>query len=408
MVAKISSGTSLYSVLAYNQQKVNEEKAKVLFSHRMIEPLEQSNSIGVYTHSFEPYLLANKKTEKPIMHISLNPDPKDVLTNEQLSEIAQEYMQKLGYGNQPFIIYKHEDIDRHHLHIVSVRVDENGKKLDHNFEHRRSMDICRELELKYKLLPADKKQRKEALPLKAVHYEEGEIKHQITNVIRPVARSWHFQNFREYKTLLSLYNIHAEEIKGEHKGQLYNGVVYSVLNDKGKKIGSPIKSSVFGKSVGYGALYKRMEKSGEIINNRKLKERSKKIITQFMQSCKNRNEFKKELSRQGISVLFRENESGRIYGVTFIDHRQKVVFNGSRLGKAFSANIFQEKFNTQQDGKSESSDNTHSSEIHQKYDTNKVSSTENLFDVFSIENHGDNPEEEAFIRKMKRRKKRKR
>ena len=225
MVAKISSGSSLYSVLAYNQKKVDDEKAKVLFSHRIIEPLEQSISIEAYTRSFEPYLSANQNTQKPIMHISINPDPKDVLTDAQLNEIAQEYMQKLGYGDQPFLVYKHEDIDRHHLHIVSVRVDENGRKLDHNFEHRRSMDICRELELKYHLIQADKKKQKEVMPLKVVRYEDGEIKQQIANVIRPVTRLYHFQSIMEYKALLSLYNIHVDEVKGEHKGERYNGIM---------------------------------------------------------------------------------------------------------------------------------------------------------------------------------------
>jgi hypothetical protein len=96
--------------------------------------------------SFEPYLDAHKRTEKPVLHVSINPDPKDVLSDEQLSEIAQIYMQKMGYADQPFIVYKHEDIERKHIHIVSLRVDENGKKIDHNFERRRSMDVCRELE----------------------------------------------------------------------------------------------------------------------------------------------------------------------------------------------------------------------------------------------------------------------
>jgi len=133
MVAKISSGSSIFGALAYNQTKLDEGQAKVILTNRMIEPRDGNYTVGVCMRSFEPYLAANQKTESPILHISLNPDPNDVLTDDQLSEIAQEYMEKLGYGNQPFIVYKHEDIDRHHLHIVSVRVDENGKKLNHNF-----------------------------------------------------------------------------------------------------------------------------------------------------------------------------------------------------------------------------------------------------------------------------------
>jgi hypothetical protein len=68
-------------------------------------------------------------------------------------------MQKMGYGDQPFIVYLHEDIERRHIHIVSSRVDENGTKIDGNFERRRSMNVCRELEQKYGLIPADQKQR---------------------------------------------------------------------------------------------------------------------------------------------------------------------------------------------------------------------------------------------------------
>jgi hypothetical protein len=134
-------------------------------------------------------------------------------------------MQKMGYGDQPFIVYKHEDIERRHIHIVSLRVDENGKKIDHNFERRRSMDICRELEQKYGLIPADKKQRQDGLPLKPVRYEDGDVKHQIANVIRSVARDYHFLSLKEYRALLTLYNIGVEEVRGEIKGKEYKGLV---------------------------------------------------------------------------------------------------------------------------------------------------------------------------------------
>jgi hypothetical protein len=121
----------------------------------MIEPADGKFDINICLQSFEPYLLANKQTGKPVLHVSLNPDPKDKLSDEQLLEIAQIYMQKMGYGEQPYIVFKHEDIERHHLHIVSLRVDKDGKKINDKFEHRHSMDICRELEQKYGLVPAD-------------------------------------------------------------------------------------------------------------------------------------------------------------------------------------------------------------------------------------------------------------
>jgi len=217
MVAKISSGSSLYSALAYNHQKVTKGEAKVLFTNKMVEPVNGNTGIGTYSYSFEPYLIANKKTENPVIHISLNPDPNDKLNDDKLSEIAGEYMQKQGYGNQPYIVYKHEDIDRHHLHIVSVKVDETGKMIRDNFQHRLSMRICRELERKHCLKPANEKQKMEGYSLKPVDVKKDNIKQQIANVIRPVSRSWYFQSFNEYRTLLSIYNVDVKEIKGEYQ-----------------------------------------------------------------------------------------------------------------------------------------------------------------------------------------------
>jgi hypothetical protein len=405
MVAKISSGSSLYSTLAYNHQKVNAGDAKVIFANNMVEPKDGNFSIGICTYSFEPYLLANKRTENPVIHISLNPDPKDKLNDEQFAQIAEEYMQKLGYGNQPFVVYKHEDIDRHHIHIVSVKVDETGKMIRDNFQHRLSMRICRDLEQKYGLTPANEKQNTGGYSLKAVDPKKGNIKQQIANVIRPVSRSWYFQSFNEYKALLSIYNVQVTELKGEHKGQSYNGIVYAALNDRGEVCGTPIKSSKFGKQAGNDAIQERIEKSKETVSTNKLKESPKAVISKALASCKSRMDFEKQLLKNQISVLFRKNESGRIYGVTFIDHKQKFVFNGSRLGKDISANVFQQKF----------SEEKHASEAEKspefvppQFPSTPESTLENLSGLLAVDSRGENPEEEAFIRKMKRKKRRKR
>ena len=419
MVTKISSGSSLYGVLAYNQIKVDDQKASVLFTNRMIEPQDGIYDIGNCMRSFEPYLLANIKTEKPILHISINPDPKDTLTDEQLSSIAQDYMQKMGYGDQPFIVYKHEDIDRKHIHIVSLRVDETGKSIKDSFEHRRSMTACRELEQKYGLVPATKRQHHDSLPLKPISYEKGDVKHQIANVIRPVAQDYHFLSLKEYKALLSFYKINVEEVRGEVKDRSYRGLVYSALNNQGEKVGNPFKSSLFGKSVGIEALEKRIEKSIEIIKQRGLKERSKKVISSAIKSHPDRISFEKELAKNGITVLFRENKQGRIYGATFIDHEQKVVFNGSRLGKEFSAYVFNERFGGEQaTSKNYKADLNEHLEIEQQAapSENKpsphswiedlVDSTGSLFSVFIPETEGHTGDNHPAIRKRKRKKRR--
>lgn len=129
MVAKISTGQSLYGALAYNQEKVDEGHAKILAANLVLQPEDGQFSIGDCMKDFQRWMPSHYRTEKPVIHISLNPHPDDVLTDEQLTAIGEEYMQKLGYGNQPYLIFKHEDIDRRHIHIVSLRVDSTGKRL---------------------------------------------------------------------------------------------------------------------------------------------------------------------------------------------------------------------------------------------------------------------------------------
>ena len=334
----------MFGALAYNQNKVDNEDAKVLFSNRMLLNEDGNFSIGECMHSFEMQMPVQLSTKKPIVHISINPHPEDVLSDQQLTDIAQEYMQKLGYGNQPYLVYKHEDIDRHHIHIVGLRVDENGKPLNDKFEHRRSKQITRELEKKYDLHPAERKERTERPELKKVDYAAGDVKHQIGNAVKGACYGYRFQSFGEYKALLACYNVYAEEVKGEINGTPYQGIVYSAMNDKGEKVGNPVKASRIGKSVGYEALERRMQKSGEVIKDKNLKEHTRRTVAAVMKTADNRRELERQLKQKGIDVLFRQNDSGRIYGVTFIDHDNRVVLNGSRLGKEFSANVFNETY----------------------------------------------------------------
>ena len=344
MVAKISTGQSLYGALAYNQEKVDEGHAKILAANLVLQPEDGQFSIGDCMKDFQRWMPSHYRTEKPVIHISLNPHPDDVLTDEQLTAIGEEYMQKLGYGNQPYLIFKHEDIDRRHIHIVSLRVDSTGKKINDSNEYRRSKAITEELEQKYGLHPAEGQKKGEDWQLTPVDNDKGNLKKQINNVVKPLLKMYRFQSMGEFRALLSLYNIGVEEVKGEVNGCNYHGILYSALNKDGKKNGTPIKSSVLGKSTGIAAIEKQMQQSGTVIKDKKLKERTRRVVSAAIQRTRTESDFRKELSAQGIDLVLRRNEDNRIYGVTFIDHRNRVVLNGSRLGKDFSANVFDEYF----------------------------------------------------------------
>lgn len=412
MVAKISKGSSLQGALLYNQEKVKEQQAKILFSNRII--LNRDGSLNMYLAnlSFVPYLNANQNTEKTVSHISINPHPDDLISDEMYNKIAQTYMQKLGYGEQPYIVYKHEDLDRKHIHIVTVNIDENGKKIDDSFEKRRSKDITRELEKAYNLHPAEKKKQLVELPhLRRVDFQLGDIKKQIANISKALIKNYHFQSVNEFRTLLSLYGVTVEEVKGEVKGKYYSGLVYSAIDEKGEKVGNPIKASVIGKSVGYDALQSRLEYSAKYMKEHKTFEAPKLIVRSAIITYTDRQTFVNDLAKNNINVVFRENTDGRIYGATFIDHQSRCVFNGSKMGKEFSANIFNELFKGDTTNKhpliinladnttkgSETDNPIGSFTENAEYNNNQEDST---IDISLLEQHGTDYAEEAFTHRM--------
>ena len=402
MLAKISSGKSVFGVLAYNKIKVDDNHATVLYSQKMLDSPDGKFSIKDCMDSFYPYLANKGRTEKVVFHASLNPDPKDKLSDEQLSEIVQAYMQKLGYGNQPYIVLKHSDIKRKHLHIISLRVDETGKKINDSYEVARSMKICKELEQEFNLVPLKKDEREFEYP-KKVNYQDGDLKHKASNVVRAVAGNFYFQSFGEYRTLLERFNITAEEVKGKH-----NGVMYSVLDDKGNKVGRPFKSSLFGREVGYEALQKHYETSKLVIEKKKIRETLRPTIAELMLKAKNKDDFKKLLKERKLDVIFRQNEQGRIYGVTFIDYQNRTIINGSRLGKEFSANVFNDLFNNPNKKQDEPIRNifNETKQAEQTFQTaNADSSLGSVFGLLNMPTSGNDYEEENFACEHERRKK---
>lgn len=343
MVAKFSHGSSLYGALSYNQEKVNEGLGKVLATNLVIEPNDGVFNVASCMEDFERFMPSHIRTSKPVIHISLNPHPDDKLTDQQLADIGREYMEQFGYGGQPYMIFKHEDIGREHIHIVSNRVRTDGSIISDSKNYERSRKITDSLEQKYGLHSKEKNQG-EAWQLAPIDVSQGNLKKQVANVIKPLSEMYSFQTLGEYRALLSLYNIGVEEIKGENKGKAYRGLVYSALDGDGNRVGTPLKSSLFGKDHGLDRLEKLFDKSKETIKADGVAKQTRATVSASFASTRTESGFRTALREKGIDLVLRRNDEGRIYGATFIDHNQRAVLNGSRLGKEFSANVLNERF----------------------------------------------------------------
>lgn len=343
MVANITTGSNLYGALFYNQEKVDKGVGTVLATHILREPADGKFNVGETAEDILRWMPDHFRTEKPVIHISLNPDIKDNLTDGQLVEIAGHYMDRMGWGGQPYIVFKHSDIGREHIHIVSVQVGQDGKKIKDGKRNERSVAITEELEKEYGLHLAKGQKCSEKWQLNPVDSSKGDLKRQIMAVIKSALPMYRFQTLGEFRTLLSLYNIGIEEVRGERNGNAYRGLLYTILNtDGGKAEVTPLKSSLFGKYAGFDVLKQHMERSGEKITKENSREHIRHRVAEAFLDAPTENALRERLKAYHIDLFIRRNDTGRITGVTFIDHENRCVLNGSRLGKEYSANVLNE------------------------------------------------------------------
>lgn len=343
MVAKISIGSSLYGALAYNGEKINKENGRILGSNKIILPVDGKADIGQMAENFRLFMPKMGKTKKPVLHISLNPHPDDKLSDQDFEILAREYLDRLGFGAQPYVIYKHEDIDRHHIHIVTVNVNEEGKRLNQDFLYRRSKKITTDLEEKYHLHKAEREKVSPDTPITKVD-PNGDIKRQVANTVKMVGMRWKFQTIGEYNAILGLYNVKCEQTDGRVNGREYHGLVYFATDDNGNVLATPLKASRLGKFASRTAIDGRFERANEKIDTMATKRR----VADALAQSSGKEDFIAKLKERNIDVVFRYTDEGRIYGATFIDHNTLTVLNGSRLGKEFSANALNARFNQEQ------------------------------------------------------------
>lgn len=328
---------SLYRALVYNSEKINKEDGRLLATNKIYNDGTGRVNINRAYQDFKGWMPTATRTERPMVHISLNPHPEDVLTDAEFTLIAREYLEKMGFADMPYMVYKHSDIARHHIHIVALRVKTDGTCVSDRNNFYKSKDICRELEKKYGLKSAERQKITPDMPISKID-PNGDIKRQVANTVKMVGMRWKFQTLGEYNAILSLYNVRCEEADGRVNGREYHGLVYFATDDDGKTITSPFKASRLGKFSGREAIEQRYLKAKEKIDI----EPTKRMVADVMNATASKEDFIAGLKEKNIDLVLRYTEEERIYGATFIDHNTKTVLNGSRLGKEFSANALEE------------------------------------------------------------------
>ncbi|MGF2412653.1 relaxase/mobilization nuclease domain-containing protein [Ferruginibacter sp.] len=361
MVAKITIPKSIEAVLNYNEKKVQKGNAVCLHAANYLNEAKDMNFYQKL-NGFEQLNSLNDRATTKTLHVSLNFDPSEKITDDKLLKIGELYMNNIGFGEQPFIIYKHEDAGHPHIHIVSTTIKADGSRINtHNIGRNQSEKARKEIEQLYGLVKAERQQQLMKPGIKPVDiekaiYGKSETKRSISSVVGAVFSQYMFTSLAEFNAALKQFNVVAD--RGKEEGRIYKnrGLVYRMLNSDGNKVGVPIKAS----SLGCKPILNNLEKKFTINEPSKesLKQRTKNAIDDCLQTSKgDMKNLMAALSQKQIYTVLRQNTEGRLYGITFVDNQNKVVFNGSDLGKGYSATALQSRLATV-DEKSQIQDET--------------------------------------------------
>ncbi|WP_026956821.1 relaxase/mobilization nuclease domain-containing protein [Algoriphagus vanfongensis] len=349
MVAIIKTSASVRRPFQYNENKLKAEAAVLLLAANYPGVLAEESS-RMRLKYLQKLARLNSRTKVNSVHISLNFAPDEKLERNRLIQISKEYMSGIGFGEQPYLVYQHTDAGHPHVHIVSTNIQLDGRRIPlHNIGKLKSEPTRKAIEKQFGLVPAEQQKKgvflAKQVDLSRVEYGKSETKRAIGNVLQQVLKNYHYTSLPELNAVLKGYNILADRGKKESRIFRNRGLVYRVLDEKGEKVGVPIKSSSFH----FPATLKAIESIFLVNENTKDKHASGLRATIDLVLMRSANvslgDFEKSLERQGVALVLRKNQEGRIYGLTYVDHRSRAVFNGSALGKSYSAKGLLDRLN---------------------------------------------------------------
>ncbi len=353
MVAVIHAGKSLKNTLNYNENKVKQQAASLIHSSGFAKDSEQL-SFPDKIKTLQKLTELNEKTTVNSVHISLNFDTSEKLDKDTLCRIADSYMQKIGFGEQPYLVYHHTDASHPHIHIVTTNIQRNGKRIKlHNIGKNQSEKARKQIEKDFNLVKADSKQRKHQYEIKPIDAKKvlygrtpkSGTKRAITNVLDAVLPQYKYTSLPELNAVLKQYNLVADQ--GGKDSRIYKngGLVYRVLDEKGEKVGVPIPASHIYSKPTLAHLKKRFSENEPVRQKHKIRVKNALDLSIVKHKGATISDLKAALQKESIQLVLRQNADGIIYGLTYVDHQTKCVFNGSDLGKPYSANGVQQRLN---------------------------------------------------------------
>lgn len=345
----IKVANSVHRIFNYNENKVKEGVAACIGAENY--PLDADDmSLKMKLDFLLKRMELNENVKRNSVHVSLNFHASEShLPKEKLLAIAEDYMEKIGFGSQPYLVYQHHDAAHPHIHLVSIKVRPDGSRIDMNNIGRNQSEQARKaIEKEFGLVVAEEQKRQQKNQIKPVSvakalYGKSQTKLAIQNVLQSLLPQYRYTSLPELNAVLKQYNVLAQ--RGNEKSRVYRhkGLLYRILDADGNPIGVPIKASLFYNKPTLQFLEQKFKENEA--KRLPYKARIKNAIDLALLDNRTRlPDLIKELKKQGIDVVLRQNKEDLIYGITYVDHQTKCVFNGSALGKQYSAKAIQERY----------------------------------------------------------------
>lgn len=323
--------------LDYNEGKVLQGVAE-LVGYANIEDISHD---GIYD-LFSRYENGTRfAVEEKSFHASVNPSAADSCTEDQVLEFISGMMDHLGYGKQPYLVYRHFDIEREHYHVVSVRVDEDGRKINNYYEKRRASAYMRENAHRYGFTMAEKGSRvigaedlsdHPALVGLSPFDRRKRVADQMVCAYK-AALTYDFDSFQQLACILedSGFRMALDTSAGG------GAVTMQGLDKKGNPVTEVLSEAALGEPLHSAGQTAISANRGRHSRRAKEKERVRSLVGFAFGVSRSETHFENILRNKGISVhLSKTKDTGEVFGITFVDHTTRTVFKASEIRDVIS------------------------------------------------------------------------
>lgn len=331
---------SCRSALDYNESKVAKGVAELIATCN----LQDARRKTIYD-TFERFEKSRYPVREVSFHASVNPSETDLCSEDDILDFIVALMNRLGLGSQPYLVYRHSDTGRIHYHVVSVRIDETGRKINNAYEHRRTSEFMESVAEVYHFTVPKKGQgarikdveKEDAGRQKRFNFRKSDVIEQMKEVSE-YALTYDFDGPDQFRCVMKSLGVRVEEVMGPAAPQF----VLQGLDDKGQTCTKIVPETTLDCPLHEKVLTASIANKQSHHIRRREKERLKGIVKAAYDYSRSEAHFENILRNKGVTVHLSRTMQGDLFGITFVDSRTRCVFKASEMSDVISVAKFKD------------------------------------------------------------------